>query len=61
MSRENNLSRVLRGMTWKNLLDKILPKRFVGEIETEGLGIMAHDMGHECWGMPNLEVKHAPT
>ena len=30
-----------------------------GEIETEGLGIMAHDMGHQCWGMPNLEVRHA--
>jgi len=29
-----------------------------GEIETEGLGIMANDMGHACWGMPNLEVKH---
>jgi len=30
-----------------------------GEIETEGLGIMAIDMGHQCWGMPNLEVLHA--
>lgn len=29
-----------------------------GEIETEGLGIMAKDMGHECWGMPNLEIIH---
>ncbi len=29
-----------------------------GEIETEGLGIMADDMGHTCWGMPNLETKH---
>jgi len=29
-----------------------------GEIETEGLGIMAHDMGHDCWGLPNLEIKH---
>ena len=29
-----------------------------GEIETEGLGIMAHDMGYTCWGMPNLEIKH---
>ncbi len=29
-----------------------------GEIETEGLGIMAHDMGYECWGMPNLEIVH---
>lgn len=30
-----------------------------GEIETEGLGIMAIDMGYQCWGMPNLEVVHA--
>ena len=31
-----------------------------GEIETEGFGIMAQDMGHQCWGLPNLEVIHAP-
>jgi len=31
----------------------------VGEIETEGLGIMAHDMGYSCWAMPHLEVRHA--
>ena len=30
-----------------------------GELETEGFGIMAIDMGHQCWGMPNLEVRHA--
>ncbi|MGJ5818496.1 hypothetical protein [Paludibaculum fermentans] len=29
-----------------------------GEIETEGFAMMAHDMGVECWGMPNLEVRH---
>jgi hypothetical protein len=29
-----------------------------GEIETEGLGIMADDMGIQCWGLPNLEIKH---
>lgn len=32
-----------------------------GEIETEGLGLMAFDMGHLCWGMPDEEVIHAPT
>jgi Anp1 len=32
--------------------------RGVGEVETEGLGLMAKDMGHECWGMPNLEIVH---
>lgn len=31
---------------------------WMGEIETEGLGIMAGDMGSACWGMPNLEIKH---
>jgi Anp1 len=30
-----------------------------GEIETEGLGIMAGDMGYACWGMPHTEVRHA--
>jgi peptide chain release factor subunit 1 len=29
-----------------------------GELETEGLGMMAHDMGYRCWGMPNLEIRH---
>ena len=33
--------------------------RAPGEVETEGLGIMAKDMGYECWGMPNLEIVHA--
>ena len=32
-----------------------------GEIETEGLAIMATEMGHQCWGMPNLEVLHAKS
>jgi peptide chain release factor subunit 1 len=32
-----------------------------GELETEGLGIMAIDMGCQCWGMPNLEVLHAKS
>lgn len=30
----------------------------VGEVETEGLGMMAKDMGIECWGLPNLEIVH---
>ena len=30
-----------------------------GELETEGLGLMGKDMGHRCWGMPNLEIRHA--
>ena len=30
-----------------------------GEIETEGLGLMASDMGIQCWGMPDLRVVHS--
>jgi len=37
---------------------RMLRGEYYGELETEGLGIMAHDMGYECWGMPNLEIKH---
>jgi hypothetical protein len=29
-----------------------------GEIETEGLALMARDMGLQCWGLPHLEVLH---
>ena len=31
-----------------------------GEVETEGLGMLAHDMGVECWGLPNVEILHQP-
>jgi len=37
------------------------PLALGGELETEGFGIMAQDMGYQCWGMPNLEVLHAPV
>jgi hypothetical protein len=30
-----------------------------GEVETEGFGILAKDMGLQCWGLPNLEIVHA--
>jgi len=30
-----------------------------GEVETEGFGIMARDMGSQCWGLPDIEVLHA--
>lgn len=33
-------------------------RRGEGEIETEGLGILATDMGERCWGMPRLEILH---
>ncbi len=29
-----------------------------GELETEGLGVLALDMGIQPWGMPNLVVRH---
>ena len=29
-----------------------------GEIETEGLGILASDMDLDCWGLPNVEILH---
>ena len=32
--------------------------RSPGEVETEGLGIMAKDMGYECWGLPDVEIVH---
>lgn len=34
--------------------------RLGGELETEGLSLMAKDMGHEVWGMPDLEILHYP-
>lgn len=34
--------------------------RLGGELETEGLALMAKDMGHEVWGMPDLEIVHLP-
>ena len=30
-----------------------------GEIDTEGLGVMAADLGYQCWGLPDLEIRHA--
>lgn len=33
-------------------------QRGPGELETEGLGLLAWDMGEICWGMPGLEVLH---
>lgn len=38
--------------------EKIRKNYWGGEVETEGLGMMALDMGIQPWGMPNLEIKH---
>jgi hypothetical protein len=35
-----------------------LTRKNRGELETEGLGMMARDMGHSSWGMPHLEILH---
>lgn len=40
-------------------VDNPFTRQKLGEVETEGLGIMARDMGYRCWGMPNLEIRHA--
>jgi glycosyltransferase involved in cell wall biosynthesis len=54
----------LRGIRKGNILGAqreilhVLKGMYIGEIETDGLGMMAHDMGYECWGMPNLEIRH---
>ena len=29
-------------------------------LETEGLAVMARDMGYTCWGLPHLEIFHPP-
>lgn len=49
----------IRDLLLRKNLAAVLQRRFLGEIETEALGMMAHDMGHECWGMPSLEVRHS--
>jgi Anp1 len=36
----------------------LAPDHGVGEVESEGLGLMAKDMGVECWGLPDLEILH---
>jgi glycosyltransferase involved in cell wall biosynthesis len=36
------------------------PYSYKGYIETEGLAMMARDMGSECWGLPKLRITHSP-
>jgi hypothetical protein len=35
-------------------------RRWMDQLESEGLGIMVADMGLQSWGLPDLEVIHAP-
>lgn len=34
------------------------PYSYKFHIETEGLALMAKDMGYQAWGLPNLEIHH---
>jgi glycosyltransferase involved in cell wall biosynthesis len=36
------------------------PFPYAGLIESEAMALMARQMGVQCWGLPNLEVIHAP-
>jgi hypothetical protein len=58
--RENSRIRPGRGEQepGQSELEKVGLGHLRGEWETEGLGMMARDMGHSCWGMPRLEVIH---
>lgn len=38
-----------------------LPFGKTGELETEGLGIMALAMGHQAWAAHDIEIIHAPS
>lgn len=35
------------------------PYAYDGYIETEGLAMMAREMGHRCWAMPKLRIVHS--
>lgn len=37
------------------------PFPYGGYIETEGLAMMARDMGSDCWGLPGLRIVHSAT
>lgn len=57
--RDNNFLFEEKDLMQRFGLGGIIAGQFQGEIETEGLGIMAYEMGYECWGLPHLEILHA--
>lgn len=57
--RDNNFLFEEKDLLEKFGLEGIVNRQFQGEIETEGLGMMAYEMGYECWGLPHLEILHA--
>lgn len=57
------------GLTWPAYLHGVANQRIrtdltllgrteIGEVETEGLGILADDMGIACVGLPDLHIRH---
>lgn len=56
--RRSPLIRPSNGFARRGGILRFVTPTGAGEVETEGFGILAHDMGHECWGMPNLEIRH---
>jgi glycosyltransferase involved in cell wall biosynthesis len=56
--RRNALMRKDNQFVSETGIRSLFKRKPVGEIETEGLGLMAYDMGYECWGMPHLEIRH---
>ena len=57
MGRKNPLARKNNGFTERGIR-RFLKRKRSGEVETEGLGLMAHDTGYECWGLPRLEIRN---
>lgn len=57
---KGKLLKALRKVT-KQDIARVAALGYAGEMETEGLGMMAYDMGYECWGMPNLEIRHSDS
>ena len=47
-----------RRIQLQRLIPRFLKRKSRGEVETEGLGLMAHDMGYECWELPRLEIRN---
>ncbi len=58
LSRRDSFKNAILRILKRRRADFNISREHIGEIESEGLGIMANAMGYECWGMPNLEILH---
>ena len=56
--RKNPLMRKNNGFVTERGIPRFLKRKSRGEVEIEGLGLMAHDMGYECWELPRLEIRN---